>query len=187
MKKKARAIGEVSLSSLSALEDAWQRQATAAAITAARGIVKLDGPIPPGTPIGRLTDSEWGWIVAAVLFAWIKTRAQQAIAESLNTDATIRLIALDPAPWDCGAIESILGELADCSGIDWSLPLGQWPREAVVDFLCKALSLVRKATIARDLISRGVTRDSSASVIARQTTAAAGGPLLTPDDDEIPF
>ena len=33
-------------------EDAWQRRATEAAIAAARGVVKPDGPIPPLTPIG---------------------------------------------------------------------------------------------------------------------------------------
>src|SRR5262245_49052073 len=76
--KKMRTVGQVSLS---ALEDEWQRQATTAAIEAARGVVKLDGPIPPGTPIGRLSDTEWGWIVAAILFGWISTRAHQAAAE----------------------------------------------------------------------------------------------------------
>ena len=41
--------------------------------------------------------------------------------------------------------------------------------------------------IARDLSAKGVTRKSSANMIARQANAAAGGPLMTPDefDDEI--
>src|SRR5262249_56155201 len=50
--KKIRTVGEVSLS---ALEDQWQRNATAAAIEAARGVAQMDGPIPPRTPIARLT------------------------------------------------------------------------------------------------------------------------------------
>ena len=75
--KKLRTVGQVSLS---ALEDDWQRRATAAAIEAARGVIKLDAPIPPGTPIGRLSDTEWGWILAAMLFAWISKRAEQAAA-----------------------------------------------------------------------------------------------------------
>src|SRR5262249_30682737 len=62
----------------SALEDVWQRDATPAAIAAARGVVQTGGPIPPGTPIGRLSDTEWGWILAAMLFAWISKRAEQA-------------------------------------------------------------------------------------------------------------
>ena len=59
----------------------------------------------------------------------------------------------------------------------------------MVDFLTKALSLVRKAVIARDFSDKGVTRKSSASAIARGANAAAGGPLMTPDElnDEIGF
>ena len=64
MKGTSRTIGQVSLS---ALEKDWQRRAAVAAITGARGVVQAGGPIPPGTPIGRLSDVEWGWIVAAVL------------------------------------------------------------------------------------------------------------------------
>jgi len=58
-------IGQVSLC---VLEKDWQRRATAAAIAGARGVIQADGPIPPGTPIGRLSDVEWRWIFAAVLF-----------------------------------------------------------------------------------------------------------------------
>jgi hypothetical protein len=181
--RKTRTVGQVSLS---ALEDEWQRRATAAAIEAARGVVKLDGPIPPGTPIGRLSDTEWGWVVAAILFGWIATRAQQAAAEQLDTEQTIRLTALDPEPWDAGAVAAT--ELADaCSGIDWAQSLTAWPQDTMVEFLLTAMRLIRKAMIARDLSAKGVTRQSSASTVARQSNAAAGGPLMTPDEwnDEI--
>jgi hypothetical protein len=165
-----------------ALEDVWQRRATAAAIGAARQVIQMDGPIPPGTPIGRLGEVEWGWIVAAILFGWIATRAEQAASEQLD-----RMTGLDPDPWDAGAVVAILPELADTPGIDWSKPLADWPRETMVKFLTTALALIRKAVIARDLSDKGVTRKSSASMIARQANAAAGGPLMTPDefDDEI--
>src|SRR5262245_35246177 len=116
MKKKTPTIGEISLS---AIEDQWQRDATAAAIAGARGVIRTDGPIPPGTPIGRLSDTEWSWIVSAVLFAWISVRAQQATSEELATERTIRLVALDPLPWDAGAIATILLDLAnECADID---------------------------------------------------------------------
>jgi hypothetical protein len=183
--KKIRSIGEVSLS---ALEDQWQRQATAAAIAGARGVVQLDGPIPPGTPIGRLSEIEWGWIIAAALFAWISKRAEQATAEQLDTEQLIRMTALDPQPWDAGAVAAILLELADaCSGLDWSKPLGTWSKDHIIEFLLKAMPLIRKAMIARDLSTRGITRQSSVATIARQANAAAGGPLMTPDElnDEI--
>jgi hypothetical protein len=183
--KRAREIGQVSLS---ALEDHWQRVATDTAIVGARGVVQTDGPIPSGTPVGRLSDIEWGWIIAAILFAWIGVRAQQAAAENLDTERTIRMTALDPQPWDAGAVAAILPDLASaCSDIDWSKPLTEWSRETVVEFLLKAMPLIRKAMIARDMSERGVTRKSSASMIARQANAAAGGPLMTPDEfnDEI--
>ena len=98
-------------------EDAWQQRATEAAIAAARGVVKPDGPIPPLTPIGRLGDTEWGWIVAAILFGWISTRAQQATAENLDVERTIRTTALDPDPWNAGAVVAILPELAEACPI----------------------------------------------------------------------
>ena len=51
------------------------------------------------------------------------------------------------------------------------------------------MRLIRKAMIARDLSDKGITRKSSADMIARQANAAAGGPLMTPDElnDEIGF
>ena len=88
MTRRVHAIGTPTAS---ALEDVWQRRATAAAIEAARRVVKVDGVIPPGTPIGRLGDIEWGWILAAMLFAWISTRAEQATAESIDTELAIRM------------------------------------------------------------------------------------------------
>jgi hypothetical protein len=182
--RKLRTVGQVSPS---ALEDEWQRRATAAAIEAARAVVQMDGPIPPGTPIGRLSDTEWGWILAAMLFAWISKRAEQATAEELDTERTIRMTGLDPEPWDAGAVVAILPELADACAIDWSQPLTAWSRDTMVEFLLTAMRLIRRATIARDLSDKGVTRQSGASTIARQANAGSGGPLMTPDEwnDEI--
>ena len=59
--------------------------------------------------------------------------------------------------------------------------------------LLTAIRLIRKAEIARDLSDTGITRKSTPAVIAREANAAAGGPLMTPDEfneeigDEIPF
>jgi hypothetical protein len=185
MKGTSRTIGQVSLS---ALEKDWQRRATVAAITGAREVVQAGGPIPPGTPIGRLSDVEWGWIVAAVLFGWIQTRAEQAAAEQLDTERAIRMTALDPEPWDAGAVAAILPDLASaCEHIDWSKPLTEWPRDTVIEFLLAAMALIRKAMIARDQSEKGVTQRCSAAAIARQANAAAGEPLIAPEElnDEI--
>src|SRR5262249_21897253 len=178
--KETRTIGEASLP---VLEDQWQRDATAAAIAGMRGVVQMDGPIPPGTPVGRLNDTEWGWVLAAMLFAWIRTRAEQAAAEQLDTEQTIRLTGLDPEPWDAGAVATILPELAStCGTIDWSRPVTAWPRDTMIEFLLTAMRLIRKGMIARDLSDKGVSRGSSASTIARQANAAAGAPLERPDE-----
>jgi hypothetical protein len=146
-------------------EDEWQRKATAAAIAAARAVVAGQAPPPVGTgnvplstPIGRLGDTEWGWIVAAVIFAWISTRAEQVTAGGLNTELAIRTTAFAPDPWDAGAVATILPDLADTPGIDWSKPLAEWPRETTVLFLTTALALACKAVIARDVGGGTITR-----------------------------
>lgn len=136
---------------LSKQEDGWQRLATAAAITAARRIVLGDAAvIPMNTPIGRLSDVEWGWIVAAVIFGWIAKRAEQATTEGMDVDFAIRVGLVDPDPWDAGTISAVLPKLADLPGLDWSKPLAEWPRETMIVFLMKALGLVREAMDARD-------------------------------------
>jgi hypothetical protein len=152
-------------------------------VAAVRGVIRSGGPIPPATPVGRLGDVEWGWIGAAFLFGWIQTRAQQATTEHLDTERTVRMTGLDPDPWDVGAAITILPELAAaCADIDWSKPLTAWSRETMAEFLVTAMPLIRKAMIARDISSKGVTRQSSASTIARETNADAGGPLMTPEE-----
>jgi len=174
--------------SAAAIDDAWQREATRAAIEGCCKIIK-EGVIPAGTPIGRLGDAEWGWLVTAVLFGWISTRAQQAVAEQIDIEQAVRITGLDPDPWDAGTVASILQDLAETSDIDWNRPLAQWSRETMISFLLTVTRLIRKAEIARDLSNIGITRKSNPDVIAREENAAAGGPLMTPDefDDEIPI
>ena len=142
-------------------ENEWQERATAAAITAARRLVSGNGPIRATTPIGRLSDIEWGWIVAAVIFAWIAARAEQATVEGVDTERAIRMTGYDPDPWDAGAIATILPQLADTPGVDWTTPLADWPRDTMVAFLTTALALVGKATIARDFGGGTITRRSA--------------------------
>ena len=143
-------------------EDEWGRRATAAAITAARRVVLSDGaPINKNTPVDRLNDVEWGWIVSAVIFAWIATRAEQAVVEGLDTELVIRTASLDA--WDAGAVAAILPKLADMPGADWSKPLVQWSREEIVSFLIAALGLMRMALRARDLGGGAITRKTGAA------------------------
>jgi hypothetical protein len=144
----------------SGFEDAWQRQATAAAIAAARTVVS-GGAVPPMTPIGRLSDTEWGWIVASILFGWIRERATHATSNGLSAETTIRNTGLDPDPWDAGAIAAILPELAEAAGAtDWTLPLAELSRDEMIEFLGAAYTLIQKAMLARDLGENVITRKS---------------------------
>jgi len=143
----------------SAIEDAWQRQATRVAIEKARAVVS-GGAVPPMTPVGRLTDVEWGWIVTAILFGWISERATQATSNGLDTEKTIRDISLvEPRPWDAGAIGVILPELADAP-IDWTAPLSELSRDEMIAFLGAAYTLIDKAMQACELGGNTITRKS---------------------------
>jgi hypothetical protein len=131
--------------SLSAIEDCWQLEATRVAIEQARAVV-AGGAVPPLTPIGRLSDTEWGWVVAAVLFGWISTRSRQATSNGVGPDKYLYVNEmLSPDPWDAGAIEAILPELGNCQA-DWSKSLSQFSREEMITFLGDAYDLIGKAT-----------------------------------------
>jgi hypothetical protein len=149
---------KIRLPSPSAFEDAWQRRATAVAIEKARALV-AGGALKPLTPIGRLADHEWGWIVCNVLFGWIHVRAEQATSNGAGSDQYIRNTAIDPDPWLAGAVAAVLPELADvCKEVDWSLSLNDLTREEMTSFLVDAFTLISKAVVARDKGERIVTR-----------------------------
>ena len=114
-------------------------------------LINTGGAIPPATPVSRLSDIELGWFTAANLFAWIKCRSEQATAEGINTELALRLTGLDPDPWDVGAIETILPDLGELPGFDWSKPITAWPKASMVRFLSEALKLAERAMIARDI------------------------------------
>src|SRR3954453_5179241 len=126
----------------------WQRRATAGAIVAMRKL--QEGDIPPGTPISRLSDVELGWLHAASLFAWIRSRAEQAIAHGVNTEEALRQTGLDPEPWDSGAVASALPEIGALP-LDWAKPIGAWPKDDVIYLILQAVKLTRAAMIARDV------------------------------------
>jgi hypothetical protein len=147
---------------LSEREEEWQRQATAAAISAVRKVTSgNDAVVNENIPVGRLTDSQIGWIAAAAISAWIVKRAEQATAEGLDTERVIRATGYDPDPWDVGAIAAILPKLAETHH-DWLKPFVQWSHEEMAALLADALKLVRVGIIARDLGGGSITRKSDA-------------------------
>jgi hypothetical protein len=138
-------------------EDEWQRAATRAAIDGARKVVLAPGPLM-NVPIGRISDHEWGMIVAAVIFGWIEVRVRQAIAEGRDKEEVVRLTGLDPSPCDVAVVTSIQPELADKAEIDWSQPLASWPKEVMTDFLMLAWRLISEAEALRDHGPGGILR-----------------------------
>ena len=165
-------MGEITRS-----ENAWQDRATKAAIAAARRIALGDAAvIPINTPVDRLSDVQWGWVVAAVLFAWFAVRSEQATAEGRDVEQTIR-DGVDGA-WDAGAIASILPALADMPGIDWTKPLADWPRDQTIAFLTKALGFAQRAIADRDR-GPGITR---ASDVPTRASACICPCLSTPSE-----
>jgi hypothetical protein len=129
-------------------EDAWQAKATDAAIAAARKIALNSTSLPPMTPVGRLSDHQWGWIVTAAIFGWTQTRCEQAIEEGLDQEEAVRLTGLTPSPCEVAAVRSILPTLADQAAIDWSQPLEAWSKDTMTSFLLLAWRLISAAEIA---------------------------------------
>jgi hypothetical protein len=139
--------------SRAAMEDEWQRRATAAAVESARKLIGVDGKIKPGTPIGKLSDYELGWLISTGLCTWISKRAEQAAAQGFDLsiiEEAIRDTGTMPAPWDARAVATILPGLAEVPDIDWSQSLDEWSRETMVRFLCAAFDLIKQAVAARE-------------------------------------
>ena len=130
-------------------ENQWQERATAAAIAGARKIALSSGPLM-NTPVGRLKDHEWGWLVTAIIFGWVEVRVQQAIAEGRDSEESVRLTGLNFDPCDVAVVRSILPALADQAGIDWSQPLAAWSSDVMTGFLLLAWRLISEAEIVRD-------------------------------------
>ena len=134
---------------LSKKENEWLDKATAAAIAGARKIAASTGPLM-NTPVGRLSDHEWGFIVTAAIFRWVETRTQQAIAEGCDSEQMVRSTGLSPSPCDSAAVRSILPALADQAGIDWTKPLQDWSGDLMTSFLLLAWRLISGAEAIRD-------------------------------------
>ncbi|MFZ2077490.1 MAG: hypothetical protein WAV38_12740 [Xanthobacteraceae bacterium] len=172
-------------------ENEWQDKATAAAIAAARKIALNSSGLPPMTPVGRLSDSQWGWIVTAVIFGWIQTRCEQAIAEGLNQEQAVRLTGLTPSPCDVAVVCSILPALADQAAIDWSQPLAAWSKDTMTNFLMLAWALIGKSKLARDQgpgkIIRPIPSDLSIPDFLRRTSDQASERSGQELNDPVPF
>lgn len=172
------------------VEADWGQRATQSAIDAAKGVVSGDG-INSRASVGSLSDIEWGWIVAAAIFGWIKIKAQQAVEEGTSAEAPIRTMThRDPAPWEAGAVETILPALGNIEGLDWTKPVGDWSKDQIVSFAWQIHRLTDSALAARDEGAQDkIVQKLSQQVMERKNSAAHGGPLMSRMDlnDDIPF
>lgn len=172
------------------IEADWDAKATSAAIAAARDVIGANG-INGRAMISSLSELEWGWIAAASIFAWIKTKSQQATAEGVGYDVAIRTMThRDPAPWEAGAVSTILPSLGDLQGVDWSKPIGEWSKDAIVSFAWQIHRLCDSALASRDEgAGDKIVQRLSQPVMERELSAKNGGPLLARGElnDSIPF
>jgi hypothetical protein len=174
------------MSKLSDIEADWDNRAMSASVDAAKAL--LGEGINGRAMISSLSNIEWGWIVAACVFAWIGTKAKQAVAEGRGYDETIRSMpGKNPEPWEAGAVETILPALGEIN-LPWEKPVGEWPKETIVAFAWQIHGLVAGALEDRNEGARDtITKRLEAG--ERQFSAANGGPLMTRKemDDDIPF
>lgn len=172
------------------IEADWGQRATQSAIDAAKEVVSGEG-INARASIGSLSDIEWGWIVAAAIFGWIKTKSQQAVEEGISAEIPIRTMNHRcPEPWEAGAIETILPALSNIEGLDWANPVGEWSKDQIVSFAWQIYKLSGSALAARDEGAQDkIVQRLSQPRMERENSAAHGGPLMSRADlnDDIPF
>jgi hypothetical protein len=157
-------------------ENPWLAKATEAAIAGARKIANSTS-LPAKTPVGQLSDSQWGWIITGAIFAWVQTRVEQAIEEGLDQDQAVRITGLSPSPCDVAVVRSILPELADKAAIDWSQPLVAWDRDTMVNFLLLAWQMIGKAEATRSHGPGKILRETEKDKNEDWATKGDGLPL----------
>lgn len=173
---------------LDAIEDEWSKKATKAAIDAARAAVDQAG-MADRTRVASLSEVEWGWIVCAAIFAWIKTKGEQAVQEGVGYDTPIRFMPGTMQPWEAGAVEAMLPSLGGLPGVDWNKPLADFDKGEMVSLAWKISSLVAQSLVAQAQGSEDKITQFSKDRQERQVSADNGGPLMSRRemDDEIPF
>jgi hypothetical protein len=129
--------------------------------------------------IGKLGRAELGWMTGAAISAWVRVRGEQAVDEGWDMERTIHTLRSTPEPWGTGAVMAILPMLPEAcgDGFDWAKPIGEWPKETIAQFLLTAFTLIMRANVARAVVEAQGT--DNPSVVARETNAAAGNPMMT--------
>jgi hypothetical protein len=140
-----------------------QQEAMAKAVASARGLA-----LSMGVPIYKLSTEQWGLIIAAAIFDWLKERYHQAVIEGI--DPELGFASIEPSPRDTAVIEEILPRLAE-QPLDWDKPLMAWSESEMVGFLMMARRLFAE------------TESTMKPECVTQPHQGGGEEL----DDEIPF
>jgi hypothetical protein len=139
-------------------EDEWLSKATADAIGGVRKIIAAAEPSIANVPVGRLSETELGWICMAAICGWISSRSEQAISEGGAIEQAILSTGRNPDPCDVAVVTSILPELAATAGVDWSQSLSAWSKNVMTNFLLLAWRLLDQARTARDVGSGKIVK-----------------------------
>jgi hypothetical protein len=169
------------------VEAEWMAKATDSAI---EGVREAMSSINTRAAIGSLSKLELGWIAMGAVFNWIKCKSEQAVAEGVGYDETIRAMRLLPPPWEVGAVTSILPALGGVEGVPWDKPMNEWSKQQIICFSWNAYQLIDAALKARDGGAQDkLTQKVPRAVAEREFSARNGGPLLDRKewDDPIPF
>jgi hypothetical protein len=178
-------------------DDEWLRRASAEAVVAMKDMIGDGKSFAKKTPLGGLSDIELNWLSMSAIFGWTKVRAEQAVAEGLPSEILLRDVKHgDPAPWDYGAVETILPALGNIEGVDWSKPVGDWSKAQIISFAWQIHKLVDLACLARDEckvgeVNKPQTREIPSQEKAERVYSASKGKSLMSRkelmDDQVPF
>jgi len=100
---------------ISEREDQWQREATQVAVAEARKMAQSSEAKLNNMLVSRLSDTQWGFILAGAIFGWISTRCRQAISEGLDQEELVRTLAREPSPGDIAIIHTMRKTMGESS------------------------------------------------------------------------
>lgn len=175
-----------------ARDSGWAAKATRHAISRVRQVINERAAVSsPNMGVGFLSDSELGWLVCAAIVGWCEVRAQQAVALGLDKETSLHtetFLHTDPArSWDAGAISTVLKRLPKLVDVDLAKPIQSWSKDEMIGFLLAAYDLMTASMRARDRGAASGGLQPNANVMVREMNAAAGNPLMDPDELSEPI
>lgn len=171
---------------MSKRDDQSIKRSTEAAIASVRSML-ASGSLNGRAALHTLSDTEWGWIVCSIVFSWIKSKAEYAATEGLESEIEIRKLGREPEPWEAGAVQSILPALGGIDRLDWAKPVGDWSKEEIIGFAWHCHRSIDAALARQREASEPAIIRRPYERLERELTASNGGPLMTQDELQEAF